>query len=198
MPSDIPAPLSSIFNFEFQSAPRAVLQTFCWRTNHPHPPTTSGLTRSVEERQFIAVSLSAITDFHGAGYVNPIEYEGPYPLPEAQLESLLLKFFLYPRPRAAGSRQWRSFNARRLDQVAVAFARSDAISRSRLRCAPCTLSQRRATWWTRAAYRELRVHYGRPPRCGGAAAFASPVAIRTGFLDADYVRDIARPSCVIA
>ena len=54
---------------------------------------------------------------------NPIEYEGTYPLPEAQLDRFLLKILL-DYPEEAEERQvvanWDAgFNSRRLDQVDI-------------------------------------------------------------------------------
>src|SRR5439155_1369077 len=67
---------------------------------------------------------------------NPIEYEGTYPLPEAQLDRFLLKILLsYPsaeEEQQVIARWDAGFNARRLDQVDVQpLADADAISRCR-------------------------------------------------------------------
>src|SRR5258707_1804712 len=67
---------------------------------------------------------------------SPIEYEGSYPLPEAQLDRFLLKILL-SYPSADEEHQvvarWDSgFNARRLDQIEIqALADADAVSRCR-------------------------------------------------------------------
>src|SRR4029079_9139540 len=65
------------------------------------PKTQSALLESMEERQ---VSLEGTarplpSPFMVAATQNPVEYEGTYPLPEAQLDRFLLKVELPLPPR---------------------------------------------------------------------------------------------------
>src|ERR671915_1018894 len=67
---------------------------------------------------------------------NPIEYEGTYPLPEAQLDRFLLKILIgYPSPEEETRivANWdEGFNARRLNQVDIRpLAEPEAVTRCR-------------------------------------------------------------------
>jgi MoxR-like ATPase len=69
--------------------------------NRLPPRTQSGLLEAMEERH---VSIDGITYALPAAFAvfatqNPIEFEGTYPLPEAQLDRFLVKIrFAYPNP----------------------------------------------------------------------------------------------------
>ncbi|HVV17956.1 MAG TPA: MoxR family ATPase, partial [Pseudonocardiaceae bacterium] len=61
--------------------------------NHTTPKTQSALLEAMQERQ---VTVEGTTfplprPFHVLATANPIEYEGTYPLPEAQLDRFLLR-----------------------------------------------------------------------------------------------------------
>jgi MoxR-like ATPase len=64
--------------------------------NRTPPKTQSALLEAMEERQVSVdgVSLELPTPFIVAATMNPIEYEGTYSLPEAQLDRFLLKLVL--------------------------------------------------------------------------------------------------------
>src|SRR5207247_4666568 len=104
--------------------------------NRTPPKTQAALLEAMEERQVTidgeGYALSPI--FTVLATENPIEYEGTYPLPEAQLDRFLLKILL-PYPAADEERQvvarWDAgFNARRLDQGDIQpLADADAILR---------------------------------------------------------------------
>ena len=70
--------------------------------NRAPPKTQSALLEAMEERQ---VTIDGVTNFLAAPFVvvatqNPIEQEGTYPLPEAQLDRFLLKLSTgYPASR---------------------------------------------------------------------------------------------------
>jgi MoxR-like ATPase len=69
--------------------------------NRTPPKTQAALLEAMQERQ---VSVEGVTyplepPFHVLATANPIEYEGTYPLPEAQLDRFLLRVsFGYPAP----------------------------------------------------------------------------------------------------
>ena len=90
--------------------------------NRTPPKTQAALLEAMQERQ---VTVEGTTfplpePFHVLATANPVEYEGTYPLPEAQLDRFLLRVgFGYPtrrrgvgRPRpgasTAGARSSRS------------------------------------------------------------------------------------------
>ncbi len=93
--------------------------------NRTPPKTQSALLEAVEERQTTIDGerylLSPI--FTVLATENPIEYEGTYPLPEAQLDRFLLKILIdYPAQDAEleiVSRWDAGFNSRRLEQIDI-------------------------------------------------------------------------------
>src|SRR4026209_1483710 len=93
--------------------------------NRTPPKTQAALLEAMEERQVTidgdAYPLSPI--FTVLATENPIEYEGTYPLPEAQLDRFQLKILLsYPsedHEREVVSRWNDGFNSKRLDQVDI-------------------------------------------------------------------------------
>ena len=135
---------------------------------------------------------------------NPIEYEGTYPLPEAQLDRFLLKILLsYPsadEEHQVIARWDAGFNARRLDQVEITpLAEADTISHCRaeirnMRVEPGV--QRYIVDIIRRTRDHAAAHYGASPRAAVALLLCSKAlsAIRgRDFTTPDDVRDIARP-----
>src|SRR5258705_1431644 len=106
--------------------------------NRTPPKTQAALLEAMEERQVTidgeAYALSPM--FTVLATENPIEYEGTYPLPEAQLDRFLLKIILsYPsaeEEHQVVARWDAGFNARRLDQIDIQPL-SDAASISQCR-----------------------------------------------------------------
>ena len=102
LPSDVTG--VSIFNqqnrqFEFREGPIMAQIVLADEINRATPKTQSALLEAMEERQ---VTVDGITHplpepFMVLGTQNPIEYEGTFPLPEAQLDRFLLRMQLgYP------------------------------------------------------------------------------------------------------
>src|SRR5882762_5246102 len=142
MPSDITG--TNIFNiatstFNLRRGPIFTDILLADEINRTPPKTQAALLEAMEERQVTidgdAYPLPVI--FTVLATENPIEYEGTYPLPEAQLDRFLLKIML-DYPEAEHEKQivanWDAgFNSRRLDQVEIEpLADADAISRCRL------------------------------------------------------------------
>src|SRR3989475_1829793 len=141
MPSDITG--TNVFNvatstFNLRQGPVFTDILLADEINRTPPKTQAALLEAMEERQVTIDgerhSLSPI--FTVLATENPIEYEGTYPLPEAQLDRFLLKILLdYPEPEQEQLvvANWNAgFNARRLDQVDIrSLAEADAISRCR-------------------------------------------------------------------
>lgn len=102
LPSDVTG--VSIFNqqtrdFEYRAGPIMAQVVLADEINRATPKTQSALLEAMEERQ---VTVDGITHpmpspFMVLGTQNPIEYEGTFPLPEAQLDRFLLRIRLgYP------------------------------------------------------------------------------------------------------
>jgi MoxR-like ATPase len=105
LPSDVTG--LSIYNqkaqeFEFRPGPIMSQIVLADEINRATPKTQSALLESMEERQ---VTVDGVTypmphPFLVIATQNPIEYEGTFPLPEAQLDRFLLRLRLgYPSPR---------------------------------------------------------------------------------------------------
>ena len=96
MPSDVTG--SSIFNqreadFEFRPGPIFTNLLLADEINRAPPKTQAALLEAMQERQ---VTIEGTTyplapPFLVLATQNPIEYEGTYPLPEAQLDRFLLR-----------------------------------------------------------------------------------------------------------
>ena len=95
--------------------------------NRMPPRTQSSLLEAMEERQVTIDGTShPLTPwFTTFATQNPVEFEGTYPLPEAQLDRFLIKIRVtYPDPasgheEAILERHHRGFDARELDRVAI-------------------------------------------------------------------------------
>jgi len=122
MPSDVTG--SSIFNqresdFEFRPGPIFANLLLADEINRAPPKTQAALLEAMQERQ---VTTEGQTRRLGPPFLvlatqNPIEYEGTYPLPEAQLDRFLLRVSVgYP----SREDEWRvlaSRAERRTDDV---------------------------------------------------------------------------------
>lgn len=104
LPNDVTG--VSIFNqktgeFEFRSGPVFVNILLADEINRATPRTQSALLEAMQEQQ---VTVDGITralprPFLVMATQNPIEYEGTFPLPEAQLDRFLMRLSLgYPQP----------------------------------------------------------------------------------------------------
>jgi len=209
MPSDITG--TNIFNvatsnFSLRQGPIFTDILLADEINRTPPKTQAALLEAMEERQVTidgeAHSLSPI--FTVLATENPIEYEGTYPLPEAQLDRFLVKILLdYPEEeheRQVVANWDAGFNSRRLDQVdIVPLAEPDAISRCRREVSETRMEpgvQHYAVDIVRRTRAHPFIHYGASPRASVAMLLCSKAlaAIRgREFATPDDVRDIARP-----
>jgi MoxR-like ATPase len=127
MPSDVTG--SSIFNqrendFEFRPGPIFANLLLADEINRAPPKTQAALLEAMQERQ---VTSEGRTRRLGPPFLvlatqNPIEYEGTYPLPEAQLDRFLLRMSVgYPTRedewRVLASRAERRSDELELDVV---------------------------------------------------------------------------------
>jgi MoxR-like ATPase len=102
LPSDVTG--VSIFNqvsreFEFRSGPIMAQVVLGDEINRATPKTQAALLEAMEERQVTVdgVSRPLPRPFMVLATQNPIEYEGTFPLPEAQLDRFLMRIQLgYP------------------------------------------------------------------------------------------------------
>ncbi|MFJ7593279.1 AAA family ATPase [Streptomyces sp. NPDC097617] len=96
MPSDVTGSLvydARTAEFSFQDGPVFTNLLLADEINRTPPKTQSSLLEAMEERQVtVDGTPRALPDpFLVAATMNPVEYEGTYPLPEAQLDRFLLK-----------------------------------------------------------------------------------------------------------
>jgi MoxR-like ATPase len=102
LPADITG--SHIFDmhsstFKFRRGPIFTNVLLADEINRAPPKTQSALLEAMQERQVTVdgVTFQLETPFMVIATLNPIEYEGTYPLPEAQLDRFLLKIKMgYP------------------------------------------------------------------------------------------------------
>ncbi|MGW7441154.1 AAA family ATPase [Streptomyces sp. NPDC054849] len=96
MPSDVTGSLvydARTAEFSFQNGPVFTNLLLADEINRTPPKTQSSLLEAMEERQVTVdgTPRPLPEPFLVAATMNPVEYEGTYPLPEAQLDRFLLK-----------------------------------------------------------------------------------------------------------
>ena len=104
LPGDITG--VSIYNqkigdFEFRPGPISAQVVLADEINRATPKVQSALLEAMEERQITVdgVTRKMPSPFHVLATQNPIEYEGTFPLPEAQMDRFLLRINIgYPSP----------------------------------------------------------------------------------------------------
>jgi len=99
MPGDVTGSLvydAKAGEFEFRNGPVFTNIMLADEINRTPPKTQSALLEAMEERQVSVdgVSRKLPVPFMVAATMNPVEYEGTYTLPEAQLDRFLLKLVL--------------------------------------------------------------------------------------------------------
>jgi MoxR-like ATPase len=209
MPSDITG--TNVFNiatsnFNLRRGPIFTDILLADEINRTPPKTQAALLEAMEERQVTidgeAYQLPSI--FTVLATENPIEYEGTYPLPEAQLDRFQLKILLgYPSEddeREVLARWDAGFNSKRLDQVDIQpLTDRDTILRCRAEVAQARMEpgvQRYAVDLVRRTRVHPFIHYGASPRASVALLLCSKAlaAIRgREFVTPDDVRDVAPP-----
>jgi MoxR-like ATPase len=125
LPSDVTG--ASIYNqrdatFEFRPGPVFTQLLLADEINRTPPKTQAALLEAMAEHQ---VTIEGETRLLAAPFVviatdNPIEYEGTYPLPEAQLDRFLIRARLGYLPAAEEAAMLASRVARRREQVDLA------------------------------------------------------------------------------
>ena len=209
MPSDITG--TNVFNmqtsqFTLRQGPIFTDILLADEINRTPPKTQAALLEAMEERQTTIdgerYMLSPI--FTVLATENPIEYEGTYPLPEAQLDRFLLKILIdYPGEAEESEivARWDAgFNSHRLenvdirplpDQAAVQQCRQEIRG---LRVEPGV--QKYIVDIVRRSRTHPTILYGASPRASVALLLCSKAlaAIRgRDFVTPDDIRDIAPP-----
>ncbi|MFE4835573.1 AAA family ATPase [Arthrobacter sp. NPDC056691] len=106
MPGDVTGSLvydAANSEFSFREGPVFTNMLLADEINRTPPKTQASLLEAMEERQVSVdgVSRRLPVPFIVAATQNPVEYEGTYPLPEAQLDRFLLKLTMPLPDRAA-------------------------------------------------------------------------------------------------
>ena len=133
MPSDVTG--SSVYNqrtsdFEFRPGPIFTNLLLGDEINRAPPKTQAALLEAMQERQ---VTIEGHTSPLGPPFLviatqNPIEYEGTYPLPEAQLDRFLLRLSVgYP----SRDDEWQILE-RRIERATDEVALERAVTREEL------------------------------------------------------------------
>jgi MoxR-like ATPase len=209
MPSDITG--TNVFNiatstFNLRRGPIFTDILLADEINRTPPKTQAALLEAMEERQVTidgeAQALPPI--FTVLATENPIEYEGTYPLPEAQLDRFQLKILLdYPseeQEREVVAKWDAGFNSKRLDDVdVVPLSDPQAITNCRAEVARARMEpgvQHYAVELVRRTRSHPFIHYGASPRASVALLLCSKAlaAIRgRDFATPDDVRDVTLP-----
>jgi MoxR-like ATPase len=209
MPSDITG--TNVFNmqtsqFTLRQGPIFTDILLADEINRTPPKTQAALLEAMEERQATIdgerYMLSPI--FTVLATENPIEYEGTYPLPEAQLDRFLLKILIdYPGEAEESEivARWDAgFNSHRLENVDIRqLPDPTAVQQCRqeirgLRVEPGV--QKYIVDIVRRSRTHPTILYGASPRASVALLLCSKslAAIRgRDFVTPDDIRDIAPP-----
>lgn len=209
MPADVTG--TNIFNmatstFSLRHGPIFTDLLLADEINRTPPKTQAALLEAMEERQVTidgdVHKLSPL--FTVMATQNPIEYEGTYPLPEAQLDRFMLKIVVqYPSAteelRVVAN--WDGgFNARRLDDVDIKpISDGAAILTGRSEVRTVTVEegvQRYIVAIVRATREAQSISWGASPRAAVALLLSSKAlaALRgRSFVTPDDVKEIAKP-----
>jgi len=210
MPGDVLG--TNLFNFQtssFSLTKGPIFTDFLLadEINRTPPKTQAALLQAMQER---AVSIDGHThDLSPAFMVvatqNPIEQEGTYPLPEAQLDRFLLKIIV-PWPTLEEERKIVRLHGSRTAMPKLAeyglerLADGHALGRARARVAELKLADEVADYVV-ALVRATREHpsllHGASPRAAAMLATASrALAVMRGrdFVIPDDVKELYRPA----
>ena len=210
MPSDITG--TNVFNtatasFSLRRGPVFTDILLADEINRTPPKTQAALLEAREERQVtIDGELHRLSPlFTVLATENPIEYEGTYPLPEAQLDRFLLKIIIdYPtqEEEARVVSNWDSgFSARRLEQVDVRpLPEPEAVMRCRAEVRAARMEpgvQRYLVELVRRTREHPSVAYGASPRASVALLLCAKALAAMGgrdFATPDDVKAVALPT----
>jgi MoxR-like ATPase len=210
MPGDVTGSLiydARTAQFEFREGPVFTNLLLADEINRTPPKTQAALLEAMEERQ---VSVAGATrplpiPFLVAATQNPVEYEGTYPLPEAQLDRFLLKLAVVVPDRDVEigvlTRHADGFDPRNLAAAGVRPVASAAdLAAARAAVAKVLVSAEVTGYIvdiSRATRQSAAVRLGVSPR-GGTALLASSRAWAwlsgRDYVTPDDVKTLARPT----
>jgi len=208
MPSDVVG--TTVFNpktgeFATRRGPIFTNLVLADEINRTPPKTQSAMLEAMEERQVtidgVAMALPAI--FMVCATQNPVEYEGTYPLPEAQLDRFMVKTKTgYPQTDEELDllrRTAEGFDARFLDRAGLSQAVSEAdvtAARDAVRAVHVSLPLQRYVYDVVARTRSSPdVSLGASPRAAISLLVAAQAAAAiddVAFATPDNVKDAAR------
>jgi MoxR-like ATPase len=209
MPADVTG--TNIFNmasatFTLRQGPIFTDLLLADEINRTPPKTQAALLEAMEERQVTIDGdrhrLSPL--FTVLATQNPIEYEGTYPLPEAELDRFMVKILVdYPTEQEEWQviSQWDAgFNSRRLEDVALQpLQDASVVLQCRTAIRRITVEQgiqRYIVSIIRATRNTPGISWGASPRAAVALLLCSKAmaAIRgRSFTTPDDVKEIAKP-----
>lgn len=136
-PDLLPADLTGAFvydqrshTFEFRRGPLFTGLLLADEVNRTPPKTQSALLEAMQEHQVTVEgqTFALPQPFHVLATANPIEYEGTYPLPEAQLDRFLLRLsFGYPTEAEEADVLRRRVTRRQEDQQLDAVTDAEGV-----------------------------------------------------------------------
>ncbi len=194
LPSDITG--SNVFNqrsleFEFRPGPVFANIVLADEVNRAPPKTQSALLEAMQEKQ---VTINGKTHklpdpFTVIATQNPIEYEGTYPLPEAQIDRFMIKIGI-GYPSLGGEIEiLRRRVARRSDEVELrVVATSEDVVRARRRIEDVYIDEeimRYIVEIVRATREHPNVEVGASPR--GSLALLKLARVKAAAEGRDYV-----------
>jgi len=208
MPGDVTGSLvydARTAEFEFREGPAFTNILLADEINRTPPKTQAALLEAMEERQ---VSVEGTprplpSPFLVAATQNPVEYEGTYPLPEAQVDRFLLKLFVSVPDRNAEiellNRHAAGFSPRDLSAVRPVAGPQD-IAAARKAAAEVRVSPEVTAYIVdlcRATRQSPSVRLGVSPRGATALLGASRAwawLVGRDYVIPDDVKALARPA----
>ncbi|MGH3009501.1 MAG: AAA family ATPase [Gaiellaceae bacterium] len=204
LPSDVTG--VNVFNqqrneFEFRPGPVFTNLLLVDEVNRASPKTQAALLECMEERQ---VTVDGVTHRLGPPFMvmatqNPIEYEGTYPLPEAQLDRFTLRLSLGYPPLADEARMLEEQTSEPPLDSLPAVADADAVLRLVEAARGIYVEEslgRYVVALLRQTRTDSRLYLGASPRAGIALLrVAKALALAEGrdFVVPDDVKEVAAP-----
>jgi MoxR-like ATPase len=204
LPSDVTG--VNVFNqrtneFEFRPGPVFANLLLVDEINRASPKTQAALLESMQENQVTVdgVSYELVAPFMVIATQNPIEYEGTYPLPEAQLDRFTLRIEIgYPPLPDEARMLTEQTSEPPLDSLRPVASAADV--RSLAGAASDVFVEESVNRYVVALLRhtrgDARVYLGASPRAGIAllrVAKARALADGRGFVSPDDVKAAAEP-----
>ena len=140
--------------FEFRPGPVFANVVLVDEVNRASPKTQSGLLECMQERHVTVDKQTheLARPFLVVATQNPVEYEGTYPLPEAQLDRFMVRVSLgYPSAAGRERDAARPRRARPGARPGARDRRGGGARRPGRRRPPCTAARRCGATWSRSS-----------------------------------------------